>query len=308
MPARAVMAVSAAGQVDSADSSESAVAALVDDQGKTTCRGRIAPTPTGDMHIGHARTFVEAFRRAEAAGGSIVLRIEDLDPLRCRDEWTRRAIDDLAWLGVRWTEGPVYQSRRRSTYDEVWRALRDGGYIYPSAVSRREVRDAAHAPHEDDEDAEPIFPPAFRPPVGEGRDAERPAGVVWRFRVPDGEVVRFTDACHGEQTFTAGVDFGDFIVWRKDDVPAYELAVVADDIAMRITEVVRGEDLLRSTARQLLVYRALGATPPSWCHLPLVRDESGRRLAKRHESLSIRELRERGLSPAEVLALGVVAP
>jgi glutamyl-tRNA synthetase len=127
--------------------------------------------------------------------------------------------------------------------------------------------------------------------------------VVWRFRVPDGEVVRFTDARRGAQAFTAGVDFGDFVVWRKDDVPAYELAVVADDAAMLITEVVRGEDLLRSTARQLLVYRALGATPPAWCHLPLVRDAEGRRLAKRHQALSVRELRARGLTPPQVLAL-----
>lgn len=269
----------------------------------TGYRGRVAPTPTGDMHVGHARTFVEAWRRAEAAHGGLVLRIEDLDPLRCRDEWTARAIDDLAWLGVRWTEGPIYQSRRRSVYEDSWRTLRDAGHIYPSTVSRREMRDAAHAPHDDEESAEPIFPPELRPPIEAGRDVEHPAGVVWRFRVPDGEVVRFTDAVHGEQDFTAGVDFGDFVVWRKDDVPAYELAVVADDIDMRITEVVRGEDLLRSTARQLLVYRALGAAPPRWRHLPLVRDAAGRRLAKRHQSLSIRELRDRGLSPAEVLAL-----
>lgn len=262
----------------------------------TTYRGRIAPTPTGDMHVGHARTFVEAFRRAEAAGGSVVLRIEDLDPLRCRREWTERAIEDLTWLGIRWSEGPVYQSQRRSVYEDVWRVLRDSGSIYPSTVSRREVRDAAHAPHEEEEGAEPIFPPELRPPVGTGRDLEHPAGIVWRFRVPDGEVIRFTDACRGEQAFTAGSDFGDFVVWRKDDVPAYELAVVADDIAMGITEVVRGEDLLRSTARQLLVYRALDAAPPKWCHLPLVRDATGRRLAKRHQSLSIRELRQRGLA------------
>jgi glutamyl-tRNA synthetase len=116
-------------------------------------------------------------------------------------------------------------------------------------------------------------------------------------------MVRFTDARWGAQSFTAGVDFGDFVVWRKDDVPAYELAVVADDVAMGITEVVRGADLLRSTARQLLVYRALGATPPAWCHLPLVRDAQGRRLAKRHRALSIRELRGRGLTPEEVLTL-----
>lgn len=266
-------------------------------------RGRLAPTPTGDMHVGHARTFMEAWRRAIDMGGEILLRIEDLDPLRCRAEYTERAIEDLEWLGVKWSEGPVYQSRRREVYVGAWRALRDAGVIYPSTVSRKELRDAAHAPHDDEEESEPIFPPELRPAPGTGRDAESPAGIVWRFRVPDGEVVRFEDARCGAQSFTAGVDFGDFVVWRKDDVPAYELAVVADDIAMGITEVVRGEDLLRSTARQLLVYRALGATPPSWCHLPLVRDAEGRRLAKRHQALSVRELRGRGLAPAEVLAL-----
>lgn len=266
-------------------------------------RGRIAPTPTGDMHVGHARTFVTAYRRAVDAGGDVVLRIEDLDPLRCRPEWTERCIEDLTWLGVEWSEGPYYQSARRDVFVTAWRTLRDAGVIYPSTVSRRELRDAAHAPHEDDEEREPIFPPDLRPPLGTGRDAESPAGSVWRFRVPDAETIRFTDARRGLQAFTAGVDFGDFVVWRKDDVPAYELAVVADDIAMGITEVVRGEDLLLSTARQLLVYRALGATPPEWCHLPLVRDAEGRRLAKRYQSLSIRELRERGLTPAAVLEL-----
>ena len=268
-----------------------------------TYRGRIAPTPTGDMHVGHARTFVAAWRRAHEAGGALVLRIEDLDPLRCRPAWTARAIEDLAWLGVRWTEGPVLQSERRPVFEAAWRRLRDAGAIYPSDVSRRELRDAAHAPHEDEEDAEPIFPPALRPPPRAGRDAVSPAGSVWRFRVPDGETVRFTDAVRGPQAFTAGEHFGDFVVWRKDDVPAYELAVVADDVAMGITEVVRGEDLLRSTARQLLVYRALGTDPPAWRHLPLVRDAEGRRLAKRHAALSVRELRARGHGPAEVLAM-----
>jgi glutamyl-tRNA synthetase len=268
-----------------------------------TYRGRIAATPTGWLHAGHARTFAAAARRAADAGGALVLRIEDLDPLRCRDAFAAGVVEDLAWLGVRWDEGPVYQSRRRPVYEAVWRALRDAGAVYPSRVSRRELRDAAHAPHEEDEAREPVFPAALRPPPGAGRDAAAPGGVAWRFRVPDGEVVRFVDARRGPQAFTAGADFGDFVVWRADDVPAYELAVVADDAAMGVTEVVRGEDLLRSTARQLLVYRALGARPPAWCHLPLVRDAEGRRLAKRHAALSVRELRARGLAPAEVLAL-----
>ncbi|HET9426399.1 MAG TPA: tRNA glutamyl-Q(34) synthetase GluQRS [Gemmatimonadaceae bacterium] len=264
-------------------------------------RGRIAPTPTGDMHVGHARTFIEAWRRATEAGGSIVLRIEDLDPLRCRSEYTQRAIEDLRWLGITWSEGPELQSTRRPVYEAVWRALRDRGVIYPSEVSRKELRDAAHAPH-DEEEAEPVFPAALRPAAGAGRDIASPAGTVWRFRVPDGETIGFVDGRCGPRQFVAGVDFGDFVVWRKDDVPAYELAVVADDVAMGVTEVVRGEDLLRSTARQLLVYRALGATPPAWYHAPLVRDAEGRRLAKRHQALAIRELRERGMTPAEILA------
>jgi glutamyl-tRNA synthetase len=255
------------------------------------------------MHVGHARTFVAAWRRAVDAGGDIVLRIEDLDPLRCRAEYTERAIEDLEWLGVNWSEEPVYQSQRREVYEQAWRTLRDAGVVYPSTVSRKELRDAAHAPHDDEEESEPIFPPELRPPPRTGCDAESPAGVVWRFRVPDGEVVRFDDARYGAQAFTAGVDFGDFVVWRKDDVPAYELAVVADDIEMGITEVVRGEDLLRSTARQLLVYRALEAKAPAWCHLPLVRDAAGRRLAKRHRALSVRALRARGYTPEEVLSL-----
>ncbi len=269
-------------------------------------RGRIAPTPTGDMHAGHARTFVTAWRRAVEAGGDVVLRIEDLDPLRCKAEYIERAIEDLGWLGIEWTGQPYRQSRRRTVFEDAWRRLRDAGLIYPSEVSRKEVRDAAHAPHEEEEAREPIFPPELRAPLGAGHDATGPAGVVWRFRVPDGEAIEFSDECRGPRRYVAGVDFGDFVVWRKDDVPAYELAVVADDIAMGITEVVRGEDLLLSTARQLLIYRALGATPPRWCHLPLVRDAQGRRLAKRHAPLSVRELRARGRSPADVLALSDV--
>ena len=249
-------------------------------------RGRLAPTPTGDMHVGHARTYMVAFTRARAAGGTLALRMED-----------------LAWLGITWDGEVTWQSARRDTYLAAWRRLRDAGLVYPSTVSRRELRDAAHAPHEDEEEAEPLFPAALRPPPGTGRDVASPAGTTWRFRVPDGTTIAFTDALQGERRYVAGVDIGDFVVWRRDDVPAYELAVVADDVAMGITEVVRGADLLRSTARQLLLHAALGATPPAWCHVPLVRDAAGRRLAKRDDALSIRTLRARGLSPGEVLSM-----
>lgn len=265
-----------------------------------TYRGRLAPTPTGEMHLGHARTFNAAWRRSVEAEGALVLRIEDLDPLRCRPEYTQQMLDDFAWMGIAWTEGPQYQSQRTAVYVDAWRQLRDAGVIYPSHVSRKELRDAALAPHEDEEGAEPIFPPEWRAPAGAEREHAEPFGVTWRFRVPDGDVVRFTDARRGDQAFEAGRDFGDFVLWRRDGIPAYELAVVADDIAMGITEVVRGEDLLLSTARQLLIYRALGATPPAWCHEPLVRDAEGRRLAKRYQALSLRVMRERGWSWDEV--------
>jgi len=254
-------------------------------------RGRIAPTPTGYLHLGHAATFRVAHRRARERGGHLILRIEDLDPRRCRPEFAEAAIEDLRWLGIDWDEGPVYQSERRDLFLEAWRRLRDGGWIYPCARSRKDVASAAFAPHEE----EPIFPPEWR--AAPDPTIAAPGGVNWRFRVPDGETLAFADGNLGRVEKTALRDFGDFLVWNRDDVPAYELAVVVDDIAMGITEVVRGEDLLTSTARQLLLYRAFAAAPPAFFHCPLLRDEQGRRLAKRDDALSLRTLRERGLPP-----------
>ncbi|MDR1818504.1 MAG: tRNA glutamyl-Q synthetase [Puniceicoccales bacterium] len=276
-------------------------------------RGRLAPTPTGFLHLGHAATFSLAAQRAAAAGGALVMRVEDLDPLRCKPEFAAAALEDLRWLGLRWDEGPdvggpfapYTQSERREWFLEVWRRLRDAGAIYPCSRSRRDVALAALAPNEPStggaggDAPEPLFPPEWRPPAGTGSDVPAPDALDanWRFRVPDGRRVCFTDGRLGERAFTAGADFGDFVVWRRDNVPAYELAVVADDHAMRITEVVRGEDLLLSTARQLLLYEALGWTPPAWFHAPLVRDAAGRRLAKRDNARSLRSLREQGLPP-----------
>ena len=280
-------------------------------------RGRLAPTPTGFLHVGHARTFAVAASRAGSAG--LVLRIEDLDRPRCRAEFCEAAIEDLRWLGLEWTEGPdiggphspYRQSERTAWYLEIWRRLEAAGVIYPSPHSRRDVDEAATAPHEAmpgeanaiadaDTDAEPIFPTSLRPTSWDR--AAAPGTVAWRFRVPDGRVIEFDDALAGRVQRTAGIDFGDFVVWRRDDLPAYELAVVADDHAMEIAEVVRGEDLLTSTARQLLLYEALSWTAPAFCHVPLVRDADGRRLAKRTGGLAIRDLRARGFSPAEVLS------
>jgi glutamyl-tRNA synthetase len=261
-------------------------------------RGRIAPTPTGLLHAGHAATFWTAYARARAAEGRLILRIEDIDPQRCRRDYVDACISDLSWLGISWDEGPIYQSLRSPQFLEAWKRLRDTGFIYPSPHSRRDVEQAAQAPH----DEEPIFPIDLRQPVESALMWDAPVGTNWRFRVPDGEAISFVDGRHGEVTLTAGRDFGDFVVWRRDDVPAYELAVVVDDIAMQITEVVRGEDLLVSTARQILLYRALGAEPPDFYHCPLVRDADGQRMAKRSASMSLSALREAGKTPAEVLA------
>lgn len=272
-------------------------------------RGRLAPTPSGLLHLGHARTFALAAARATAAGGALVMRIEDLDASRCRPEFESAALEDLRWLGLRWQEGPdvggpsapYRQSERLGIFRETWARLHRTGLIYPCDKSRADVARALAAPHAED-DAEPIFPPSLRPPPGTGADATDPGPTNWRFRVPDGETVRFDDALRGPQAFVAGRDFGDFLVWRRDGFPSYELAVVADDRAMRITEVVRGADLLLSTARQFLLYRALGWSPPGWAHAPLVLGADGRRLAKRAPGLSIRDLRQKGWAPEEVLS------
>ncbi len=266
-------------------------------------RGRIAPSPTGWLHAGHARTFTVAWRRARDAGGNCILRMEDLDTARCKPEYFTGAYDDLAWLGLDWSEGPdtggphapYTQSERLGIYQSLWTALRDTGCIYPSPHSRKDVRDALSAPH--DNGGEAVFPPSLRPPAGTGLNTPEPGCVNWRFRVPDHRVVRFTDGRCGDTAYTAGSDFGDFIVWRKDGFPSYEFAVVVDDHLMGITEVVRGEDLLLSTARQLLLYEALGWTAPAWYHCELVRDAQGRRLAKRTDAQSLRAIRMAGADP-----------
>ncbi len=262
----------------------------------TTYTGRMAPTPTGCLHLGHARTFSEAHSRARQAGGRLFLRIEDLDPLRCKEEFTRSAIEDLRWMGLDWDGDVVLQSRRRHLYLDAWRRLKEAGHIYPCHRSRREI--SSLAPHEE----EAIFPVEWRVDPSEGNAFTEPAGVNWRFRVPDHVAISFIDQNFGPMEKTALREFGDFLIWNREDVPAYELAVVVDDIAMGITEVVRGADLLLSTARQILLYRALHATPPDWFHCPLVCDDSGRRLAKRTGGLSLQELRALGASPAGILS------
>ncbi len=303
-------------------------------------RGRVAPSPTGYLHIGHARTFHVAWQRARDANGTLVMRMEDLDAERSRAVYADAAYEDLRWLGIDWQEGPdiggpytpYEQSRRNDFYFAAWRHLFAGGFIYPCRCSRKDLASALSAPHEGaDPDDEPIYPGTCRPgtcgpaaPLNEGAfktslaGADLTGAVNWRFRVPDGEAIEFIDGNLGPKQFVAGVDFGDFLVWRRDGepgsprtglrpwgggAPSYQLACVADDAAMHITEVVRGADLLKSTARQILLNRALGYRCPAWFHCRLVTDANGKRLAKRHEALSIRALRQRGARPTELLSL-----
>jgi glutamyl-tRNA synthetase len=323
---------------------------------KSNYRGRLAPSPTGYLHVGHARTFWTAYQRARDAGGTLVMRMEDLDPDRSKQIYADAAIEDLRWFGIRWQEGPdrdgagriadrggpfapYIQSKRRAFHLAAWHSLLRRGYLYPCRCSRKDMETALAAPHENvrpevqalallrassrdssgsrtvtqptlnpgklDLDDEPIYPGTCRNLAGQqqpGPASETPDGSNWRFRVPDGEVVEFEDGNLGHVRFVAGADFGDFVVWRRDGVPSYQLACVADDHAMGITEVVRGADLLKSTARQILLNRALGYKDPAWFHTKLVVDHNGRRLAKRYDALSLRALRQRGITPMNILA------
>ncbi len=292
-------------------------------------RGRLAPSPTGFLHVGHARTFWTAWQRTRQAGGALILRMEDLDPERSKSLYAEAALDDLKWLGIRWIEGPdrggpcapYVQSKRRPFYLAAWRRLVERGFLFPCRCSRKDLAAALGAPHESSTpgqsngkleplDDEPVYPGTCRqlqarlpqlPGPTANRD-ENPDGANWRFRVPDGTVVAFEDRNLGLQQFVAGKDFGDFVVWRREGGPSYQLACVADDAAMGITEVVRGADLLKSTARQILLYQALGLEPPAFYHCRLVVDHNGRRLAKRHDALSLHALRQQGVTPLKILA------
>jgi glutamyl-queuosine tRNA(Asp) synthetase len=268
-------------------------------------RGRLAPSPTGYLHLGHARTFWFAQERARVNNGTLVLRNEDLDAQRVQPEFVTAMLEDLRWFGFEWQEGPdcggkfapYNQSQRVEHYRAALTNLEASGFIYPCTCSRKDIQAAIRAPHAADDDDEPLYPGTCRA----NRKSEiRNRKFSWRFRVPDGEVISFTDARLGPQQFVAGKDFGDFVVWRHDDVPAYQLACVTDDAAMQITEVVRGADLLKSTARQILLYRALGLQPPGIFHCPLLTDASGVRLAKRHDALCLRTLRAQGAKPEDL--------
>jgi glutamyl-tRNA synthetase len=293
-------------------------------------RGRLAPSPTGYLHLGHARTFWTAQQRAAGQGGALILRNDDLDRQRCKPEFVSAMFEDLRWFGFDWQEGPdvggphapYSQSERMPFYRAAFERLRVGGFLFPCTCSRQDVLRALAAPHAGED--EPVYPGTCRNVTGDrwqvtgdarpdtaanlspvtchSSPVPRPPSPSWRFRVPDGRAVTFNDGQFGPQTFVAGRDFGDFVVWRNDDLPAYHLACVVDDDLMGVTEVVRGADLLPSTARQILLFEALGWAVPAFFHCPLVTDEQGIRLAKRHDALSLRTLRAEGATPAALRA------
>jgi glutamyl-tRNA synthetase len=273
-------------------------------------RGRFAPSPTGPLHLGNARTALVAWLAARAAGGDYLLRVEDLDGPRVKPGVEARILAELRWLGLDWDEGPdvggpagpYRQSERSDRYRAALDRLRARGLAYPCFCSRAEITAAALAPHGPGDDG-PRYPGTCRdlPAVEVGRrSARRPP--AWRLRVEPGEVA-FEDGVKGRCLQDVASAVGDFVVARADGVASYQLAVVVDDAEMGITDVVRGDDLVSSTARQLLLYRALGLAPPRFAHVPLVVGTDGERLAKRHGALSLGELRERGADPAEVIGL-----
>lgn len=263
--------------------------------------GRLAPSPTGFLHLGHARSFLLAYWHARSRGGKLKLRLDDLDGERCRPEFSEAALSDLEWLGLDW-DGPVYrQSEGRESTLHAAEALVDRGLAYACVCSRSEIRALQSAPHGFDGEAR--YPGTCRGRYVSLAAAEattsRPAGI--RFLVAAG-TVSVMDGFAGRADLDVARTSGDFLIARRDGLPAYQLAVVADDARQGVTEVVRGSDLLFSTARQRLLQRALGLTPPRTFHVPLVTDANGRRLAKRADDLSLRELRAAGVDPRAVVA------
>ncbi|MEM1226922.1 MAG: glutamate--tRNA ligase family protein [Planctomycetota bacterium] len=273
-------------------------------------RGRLAPSPTGAQHLGNARTFLLAYWSSSANDEQLSLRIEDIDSPRVKPWAAQQAIDDLRWLGIRWSGEITVQTDRTRRYNEILSFLRRRNRIYPCVCSRRDIEAAASAPHETGLHHEgPVYPGT----CAAWRDGDRvPEGrpLCWRFRVAPGNW-SFVDTICGPQSIDVQSKLGDFPVTRKgnpsrsDDQlyppAAYQLAVVVDDIDHEITDVVRGDDLLASTLRQLQLFDAIGAAPPRFAHVPLVCGSDGRRLAKRHGDTRLSQYREQGVPPEKVV-------
>lgn len=262
-------------------------------------RGRFAPSPTGEMHLGNAWTAMLAWLYVRSSGGTMVLRIEDLDPDRSRPEYITGLMADMRWLGLDWDEGPdvggpylpYCQDRRRDLYQAALERLAAKDLVYPCYCTRAKL--AASAPHVGDNNSRYTGTCRNRAEVPADR---RPA---LRLAVPNG-IIHYEDLIYGHYTQDVSQDIGDFVVRRSDGVHAYQLAVVVDDGLMNINNVVRGDDLLDSTPRQILLYRLLGLTPPTFAHVPLLYGQDGHRLSKRQRDLSIASLRRHGVRAEDI--------
>jgi glutamyl-tRNA synthetase len=269
--------------------------------------GRLAPSPTGGLHLGHARSFLIAWLAARRDGGRVILRIEDLDTSRVRAEARASTLLDLRWLGLDWDEGPdiggpsapYVQSERMTLYEQALARLKADERVYPCTCTRAEIERAASAPHSEDEG--PSYPGtcAHRSACDADRLGDRP--FAWRYRVPEHSIA-WEDLFIGRVEIEPSRSGGDFIVARNGVGPAYQLAVVTDDAAMGVNQVVRGSDLVPSTPRQILLYRALGHHEPTFGHVPLAVTPDGRRLAKRDGSMKLGNLRDAGIDPRKLVS------
>jgi glutamyl-tRNA synthetase len=261
--------------------------------------GRLAPSPTGAQHVGNARTYLIAWLSARARGGRVLLRIEDIDSPRIKQGAAEQAVDDLAWLGLDSDGEPVVQTDCMPRYEEALARLVRAERVYPCTCTRADVERAASAPHLDHEG--PVYPGT----CAANRAAD--AGMLlapycWRFRLPQ-RTPAFVDGFHGPCMLDLHEVGGDFVVLKAAQTPAYQLSVVVDDAVMGVTEVVRGDDLLPSTPRQLLLYEALDLPAPRFVHVPLVVGPDGRRLAKRHGDTRLSALRQAGVRPEALVGL-----
>lgn len=262
--------------------------------------GRLAPSPTGAQHVGNARTYLLAWLSVRTRGGLLRLRSEDIDSPRIKKNAVEQIYEDLTWLGLDWDGTPLIQSARLGYYHQALQKLQQLELVYPCTCTRSDVERAASAPHAEHEGIS--YPGTCAGnSVADAARLKRP--YCWRFRMPRQDTFTFTDGVHGEVQLTAAALGGDFVVWKSDGTPAYQLAVVVDDAAQGITEVLRGADLIPSTPRQILLYQALGWPPPHFVHVPLVVGPDGRRLAKRHGDTRLSALRQGGVRSEALLGL-----